>query len=95
MLLISCRPIGITYRSWKPVSSAELKLFGQRIRAIRESLGLSQDRLAAKAGLHRTYLGGVERGERNIGILNVFKIARALGVDPRDLFSAKGRSSAK
>lgn len=77
------------------MSSAELKLFGQRIRAIRESLGLSQDRLAAKAGLHRTYLGGVERGERNIGILNVFKIARALGVDPRDLFSAKGRSSAK
>lgn len=47
---------------------------------------MSQEQLAAVAGLHRTYMGAVERGERNISLDNILKIARALGVRPGDLF---------
>jgi transcriptional regulator with XRE-family HTH domain len=61
--------------------------FGKRVRALRERAGLSQEALAEKAGIHRTYLGGVERGERNLGLKNVLRIAEALGVSASDLFS--------
>jgi len=63
-----------------------LKRFGERVRALRERTGLSQEALAAKAGIHRTYMGGVERGERNICLKNIVRLAAALGVDPRELF---------
>lgn len=56
------------------------------MRAERERLGVSQEELADRAGIHRTYLGGVERGERNIGLQNIVRIARALGVSPAALF---------
>jgi transcriptional regulator with XRE-family HTH domain len=65
-----------------------LKQFGERVRALREQLGLSQEALAAKAGIHRTYMGGVERGERNICLRNILRLAVALGIHPRDLFDA-------
>jgi transcriptional regulator with XRE-family HTH domain len=61
--------------------------FGKRVRTLRERAGLSQERLAEKAGIHRTYIGGVERGERNLGLKNVFRIARALAVPVADLFT--------
>ena len=64
------------------VSQTDLQRFGSRVRAERERLGVSQEELADRAGMHRTYLGGVERGERNVGLLNVLRIARALGVAP-------------
>ena len=60
--------------------------FGQRVRTLRKSAGLSQEQLALKCGLDRTYIGGVERGERNIGIVNIEKIARAIDLSPKDLF---------
>ncbi len=63
-----------------------LKRFGKRVRALREQAGLSQEALAAKAGIHRTYMGGVERGERNICLRNIVRLAAALRVHPRDLF---------
>ena len=63
-----------------------LKKFGERVRALREQLGLSQEALAAEAGVHRTYMGGVERGERNICLRNIIRLAKALGVHPRELF---------
>lgn len=62
------------------MSQSDLQRFGSRVRAERERLGMSQEDLAGRAGMHRTYLGGVERGERNLGLLNVVRIARALGL---------------
>lgn len=61
--------------------------FGKRVRVLRERAELSQEQLAERAGIHRTYLGGVERGERNLGLKNVFRIAGALGVRAADLFT--------
>lgn len=68
------------------MSDRILKQFGKRVRQLREQVGLSQEALAAKAGIHRTYMGGVERGERNLCLKNIVRLAAALGVPPRDLF---------
>jgi transcriptional regulator with XRE-family HTH domain len=62
-----------------------LKRFGEKVRAERERAGISQEKLADLAGLHRTYIGGVERGERNLGLLNLIKIAKSLGTTPASL----------
>jgi transcriptional regulator with XRE-family HTH domain len=62
------------------------RVFGERIRALRQNRGLSQERLADIAGIHRTYLSSLERGERNVGLDNVYAIAAALGVSPAELF---------
>ena len=62
------------------------KDIGFRIREIRLEKGLSQEKLAALADLHRAYIGQVERGEKNIGVVNLEKIAKALGVNGRDLW---------
>lgn len=66
--------------------------FGRRVRRLRLDRGLSQEALGALAALDRTYIGGIERGQRNIGLINVVKIAQALHVSPscllEDVFSA-------
>lgn len=62
-------------------------LLGCAIRARRQELGWSQEELAARAGLHRTYLADVERGSRNVALLNIEKIARALEISVARLFS--------
>lgn len=54
--------------------------FGQKLREIRQQQGISQEKLAELAGLHRTYVSSVERGERNISLLNIEKLALALKV---------------
>lgn len=64
-----------------------LRDFGNKVRSVRGASGLSQEQLADLAGLHRTYIGGVERGERNISLANIYALADALGVGPRDLLS--------
>jgi transcriptional regulator with XRE-family HTH domain len=64
-----------------------LHQFGAQIRALREQAGLSQEALAAKAGIHRTYMGGIERGERNPCLKNILRLAEALGVHPSTLFA--------
>lgn len=60
--------------------------FGNRIRELRKLKGLSQEELAHNANLHRTYVGMIERGEKNITLINVEKLAIALGVNVRDFF---------
>ncbi len=60
-------------------------IFGKRVREIRLRHGLSQEKLAEFADLHRNYVGGVERGERNISLLNIVKLARGLSVRPTKL----------
>lgn len=62
------------------------RAFGARVRALRETRGFSQETLAEYAGIHRTYVGSVERGERNIALDNIHALADALGVPPRELF---------
>jgi transcriptional regulator with XRE-family HTH domain len=70
------------------VSEARLeRAFGDRIRAARESLGISQECLAERAQLHRTYVGSAERGERNVSLINILKLAHALDVSPGELLN--------
>ncbi len=64
-----------------------LEKFGDRLRSLRKEQGLSQEKLAHKADLHRTYIGMIERAEKNITLINIQKIATALNVEIKDLFN--------
>jgi len=64
---------------------------GARIRTARKSKGLSQEKLAEMCGMHPTYIGQVERGEKNVTVINVYRIAEALGVGLEDLFQGIGK----
>jgi transcriptional regulator with XRE-family HTH domain len=68
----------------EPLSESTREL-GRRIRARREELGKSQERLAEACGLHWTFVGQVERGRRNLSFHNLLRIAAALNLDPADL----------
>lgn len=61
--------------------------FGEHIRKLRQQKGLSQEEVAHRAGIHVTYLSGIERGHRNPSLMNIRRIAWALGVSVRELFS--------
>ena len=61
------------------------KAFGARLRQVRKQKGFSQESLALACGLDRTYIGGVERGERNISLVNIHKIAAAIGISAKDI----------
>lgn len=63
-----------------------LVTFGEKVREIRRLRGLSQEELAFRADLHRTYIGMIERAEKNITLVNIEKIANALNVAIKDLF---------
>ncbi len=60
-------------------------VFGKRVRELRLARRLSQEKLAELADLHRNYVGGLERGERNVGLLNIVKLAHGLNVKPAKL----------
>ena len=63
-----------------------LKAFGARVRQLRLQAGFSQEAFALEIGLDRTYMGGIERGERNVALLNIYKIAHGLRVPVAKLF---------
>jgi len=63
--------------------------FGENVREFRKTKGLSQEQLAFKSELHRTYIGMIERAEKNITLLNIEKIAKALDINITELFSKK------
>ncbi len=74
--------------------SSILVRFGQATRKRRMELDLSQERLAERAELHRTYIADIERGVRNVSLKNIERLARALGVSVADLFaSVTGKTS--
>ena len=59
--------------------------FGSRVRSLRKASGKSQELFAANIGVHRTYVGAIERGERNVSLRNLIRIAEGLAVDPSRL----------
>ncbi len=61
--------------------------FGRHVRKLRKEKGMSQEELGFRAEIHRTYIGSVERGEQNISLINVEKIANALKLEVRELFN--------
>lgn len=67
--------------------SAVLRVLGERVRAQRLALGLSQEKLAERAGLHRNYIGGIEQGRRNVAAVNLVRLAVALELDPGELLT--------
>lgn len=69
--------------------------FGLRLKELRKARKISQEELMAVTGIHRTYLSEVERGIRNISIVNVEKLARALDVDAMEMFNFRKVSNAK
>lgn len=68
-------------------SSARIK-FGKRVRELRQKSGLTQEELGFRAKLHRTYIGSIERGEQNVAIENIFKLAKALQITLSELFQS-------
>jgi transcriptional regulator with XRE-family HTH domain len=70
------------------ISEPILRLFGTNVQKFRKERNLSQEKLAELAGVHRTYIGMIERAEKNITLCNIEKIAKALGVEMSDLLKA-------
>lgn len=68
------------------VKEAVLIAFGRKVQALRKERNLSQEQLADMAGVHRTYIGMIERAEKNITLCNIERIAKALEVNIKDLF---------
>jgi transcriptional regulator with XRE-family HTH domain len=60
---------------------------GRRVRELRRQIGISQEELASRAGLHRNYIGSVERGERDVGINAIARLVKALGTSLSDFFA--------
>ena len=72
------------------ISKKEILIkFGKRVREIRKEKGLSQEDLSFKANLHRTYIGMIERAEKNITLVNIEKIANALDICIKELFNER------
>lgn len=76
-----------------PIRSPSHAAFGQAIRGLRAERGLSQEALAFACDLDRTYISGIERGERNPSLTNILKIADALAVRPAALFERAERAA--
>ncbi len=71
----------------------ERRAFGETVRLYRRKVGYSQEELADRAGIHRTYIGGIERGERNPTLIMIHRLARALGIPPYRLLEEPPKST--
>ncbi len=69
------------------ISTDPRAVLGRSVRELRLQRGFTQEELADRAHLHRNYVGGVERGERNVSLINIVEIARALSVRPKELLA--------
>jgi transcriptional regulator with XRE-family HTH domain len=78
-----------------PRKRKECVAFGKTVRRYRQLAGYSQEGLAAQAKIHRTYIGGIERGERNPTLMMIHRLANVLGVSPAQLLEADEPQSAK
>ena len=76
----------LTFLVMKHKRSLVQERFGNRIRDLRGAKGWSQERLADECKLHRTYIGGIERGERNVSLKNINAIAKAFDISLKELF---------
>lgn len=88
MILIARGRIVIVRIKFQGMTESDLLiLLGARIRELRKARGLSQESFAAECGLDRTYIGGIERGERNVAIRNLAVISKSLGISMSELLS--------
>jgi len=78
-----------------PQHSKLVGIFATNVRHFRNEIGLSQEALAERAGVHRTYVGMLERGEKNVTIYNIERIAEALNVEPSKLLEQSTPSKRK
>jgi transcriptional regulator with XRE-family HTH domain len=76
----------------KPANPDPRILFGERLIELRKAKGWSQERLSLESGVARSYLGGVERGQRNIALINICRLAEALAVSPSELLIFNGNN---
>ena len=67
------------------MNSKILRQFGDEVKRLRKAKGWSQEELAKRAGLHRTYIGSIERSERNVSLMNIQRIAKAFNIKVRNL----------
>ena len=87
-LIIDCRFKGGTHPTLAPMQQDDIRTrFGARIRRLRSERGLSQEAFADEAGLHRTYIGAIERGEQNLSLANIERLAATLEISLAELFA--------
>ena len=87
-LFIVCRGEGGTHPKLAPMQGNEIRTrFGARVRQLRNERAWSQEAFADLCGLHRTYIGSIERGEQNISLENIQKLAATLGISLAELFA--------
>ena len=73
----------------------DLLAFGEAVRRRRKTLGFSQEAFGDECGIDRSYMGGIERGEHNLALLNIMKIIAALGIQPSEFFADLDKSAKK
>lgn len=87
-LSIDCRVEGGTHPTLAPMQQDDIRhRFGARVRQLRTERGLSQEAFADLARLHRTYIGSIERGEQNLSLANIERVAATLGISLAELFA--------
>lgn len=89
--IVRGRIVRMYFRIYRMTNTDVKALFGDRVRELRQKRGWSQEEFAAKAELDRSYIGCIERGERNVSIENICKVAVALAVSPAALFEWWGK----